>query len=813
MNRVIEYALKAFGRATRALGEPKRDRRTAACVGLLVVVWLTAWWPVIGQGKMLSSGASPNISINAVDPGRLTAGVPTMPPPDRFRYDGGASAWQLEPWFTIAVDQWSSGTVPLWTPYQGFGAPLAANFQSAVFDPLLMIPIAVAGVPLGQDVAILGLFLAGMLAAFAFARVLGMTRLAGLTLGVGFGLNGYFLVASNNGWVRLYAFIPILLLLIELMLRRRQARWFAMTVGAVALSIVGGMPEITFMVLMVAGAYALWRVAIGPRIWSRLEALAQLIGALFAGFLLAGPLLLPAAEYVRLSFNTHGGGWAAALTYPAWKAWYIAVPTWGGHPADSPGGVTGWAGTAICALALLGLLSPTRARRLLAVPMVAILATVVGRAYGLLPLEWISSLPILEAIIFDRWGQVPIAFAFTALAAVAVDAIGRGALSRNRALLGSACLIAALLLGWREITDLAAQTPGISPRRELVLAAAAVLAVMIALLLPRTEGWHRSIRIGAVLAVSVVCLELVSYAHAAWPIYATRSNALAAPSWMPMVKKVVSTDPEARIFGLDGRLTPNTAGVFGLQDIGTIEALYPARYFDYVQAFLEPEAVDRFSTWPTFGVRDAVLDPMVGLTGTRWLLQNTGSGLPVGERGTDGDAPVVAGDQFVWVRDLRGALPRAFLVESTTSATGPEHAIAWLKERREDASRPFEPRREAVVETEAALPVGCEDPGSAAITAYSPLEVVIEVQSRCPTILILTDLAYPGWDATVDGSPVDIRPANLAFRSVQVPRGRSEAVFRYEPSSFRTGLAVFALGAVAVGLGTVLIRRRAARAR
>jgi hypothetical protein len=792
---------------------PQWDGRTIACIAALIGVWLVAWWPVIGGGRMLSTGASPNIAINAVDPGRLTVGVPTTPPPDRFRYDAGASAWVLEPWFTIAADQWRSGTVPLWTPYQGFGGPLAANFQSAVFDPLMMVPVIVAGVPLGQDAAILGLFLAGMLAAFAFARVLGMTRIAGLVLGVGFGLNGYFLVASNNGWVRLYAFIPILLLLVELMLRRRQARWFALTAVAVALSIVGGMPEITFMVLFVAGAYALWRVVVGPRAWSRLGAFVQLVGALLAGLLMSGPLLAPAVEYIGLSFNTHSGGGDAALTVPSWEAWYLAVPAWAGHPADSPGGVTGWAGTAVYALAVLGLLSPTRARRLLAVPMVAVLALVAGRAYGLLPLEWISSLPVLEAIIFDRWGQVPIAFALTALAAVAVDAIGRGALSRRRALVGAVLLAIALVAGWREIAGLAAQTPAIDARRELVLAAAAVVAVAIAAFLPRTEGWHRSIRIGAVLALSVVVLELGSYARDAWPIYPVRSNALAAPSWMPMVQQAVAVDPEARIFGLDGRLTPNTAGVFGLQDVGTIEALYPARYFDYVRAFLEPEAVDRFSTWPGFGPRDAVLDPMVHLTGTRWLLQNTGSALPVGERGEDADAPVVAGDDLVWVRDLRGALPRAFLVESAIPVDGPDAALAWLLERRSDPSRPFDPRAEAVVEAADTLPDRCDDPGVARIAAYAPREVTVDVESRCPATLVLTDLSYPGWNATVNGQPVDVQPADLAFRAVQVPQGPSTVTFRYEPASFRNGLVAAVLGLVATIGGALLIRRRAAAPR
>jgi len=43
---------------------------------------------------------------------------------------------QLFPWKQLVVDQIQSGKVPLWNPYNFSGAPLLANIQSAVFNPI-----------------------------------------------------------------------------------------------------------------------------------------------------------------------------------------------------------------------------------------------------------------------------------------------------------------------------------------------------------------------------------------------------------------------------------------------------------------------------------------------------------------------------------------------------------------------------------------------------------------------------------------------------------------------------------------------------
>lgn len=811
------------------------------CVVLIVAVWAFAWFPVIAQDRSLSTGVSRAIGVSAVDLGVLPPGFSEVPPLDTFRYDAGASAWQLEPWFSTAITMYRDGEIPLWNPYQGFGAPLAANFQSAVFDPLLMVPIALFGVSSGQDISVLGLLLAGMIAAFAFARAIGLRRPAGIVMAVGFGLNGFFLIGSNNEFCRAYAYIPIILLLLELAVRRGRAVWFPLLSIAIALLFYAGMPEITFLVLLTVMAYAAWRVVVGQRAWTRARTAICLGLAVVAGVLLAAPLLVPAAEYVSLSFNTHQGGGAASLTLPKWAILYFAEPFWAGTPLMSPEGVKGWVGVVICVLAVIGCFAPTRARRLVGVPFIAVFALVAGRAYGLLPLQWISSLPVVNAIIFDRWGQATIAFCLVVMASIGVDAVARGALSRRRlkvafGAIGILGVCAAWVIttiaqrsgaewsGWQGANPLPFITAAAGDtsryRLELALVSVALVGVLLVVAVwGDAIRWRRySVRLGAIIAMLLVMLELGAYAHSAWPIYSQRGDALAAPGWVDATRRIASDDSQQRILGIEGKLAPDTPGAFGLSSIGAVDALYPQRYFQYVQTFLDPTVVDRFTGYSNFLDSGALGNPMFLLTGTKWFIQQ-GFAADVPEKnivvnkGTI--APIVWRDTTATIREIVPALPRAFLVDSTVVVPSSEAAaneITRALSQNADDRNGFNPRTGAVLEGSSAEARGvCANAGTARITSYTPRNVVVATEARCPTYLVLTDLFYPGWQASVNGVPVETLAADVAFRAVPVPGGASVVTFEYSPRSFMVGVWLAVSGCVLLaGLSVAIWRRRTA---
>ncbi len=71
-----------------------------------------------------------------------------------------------------------------------------------------------------------------------------------------------------------------------------------------------------------------------------------------------------------------------------------------------------------------------------------------------------------------------------------------------------------------------------------------------------------------------------------------------------------------------------------------------------------------------------------------------------------------------------------------------------------------------------------------------PEEVVAEVTTSYPGLLVLTDLHYPGWIAEENGRRLPMLKADGWFRAVSLPAGTHRVVFRYRPMAFYAGAAV-----------------------
>ncbi len=56
-----------------------------------------------------------------------------------------------------------------------------------------------------------------------------------------------------------------------------------------------------------------------------------------------------------------------------------------------------------------------------------------------------------------------------------------------------------------------------------------------------------------------------------------------------------------------------------------------------------------------------------------------------------------------------------------------------------------------------------------------------------PSYLVIADTQYPGWKATINGSPTQILTANLVQRAVLIPAGNHEITLKFQPKRVITG--------------------------
>jgi len=85
--------------------------------------------------------------------------------------------------------------------------------------------------------------------------------------------------------------------------------------------------------------------------------------------------------------------------------------------------------------------------------------------------------------------------------------------------------------------------------------------------------------------------------------------------------------------------------------------------------------------------------------------------------------------------------------------------------------------------------------------------VAVKYHAASPSLLRLADVYYPGWEASVEGKPLQILRVNHALMGAVVPAGSHEVVFEFKPTRFRLGAAISAIALLLLLLGASLRRR------
>jgi hypothetical protein len=148
------------------------------------------------------------------------------------------------------------------------------------------------------------------------------------------------------------------------------------------------------------------------------------------------------------------------------------------------------------------------------------------------------------------------------------------------------------------------------------------------------------------------------------------------------------------------------------------------------------------------------------------------------------------------------ALPRAWFVDTISVVQKSEDALQQLN------SPGFDPAATAILEKPLNEFIGSPDSAwSVSIAEYKSREIRLKTRTTATGLLVLSEIYYPaGWNAYVDGNPTEIYRTNYILRSVVVPSGSHEVVFKFEPKFYEIGYVVsnagwvVALGCVVVGL-------------
>lgn len=237
----------------------------------------------------------------------------------------------------------------------------------------------------------------------------------------------------------------------------------------------------------------------------------------------------------------------------------------------------------------------------------------------------------------------------------------------------------------------------------------------------------------------------------------------------------------------------NTSAFYS--SIGGYHAAKLRRYQELIEAYIQPEVrnvykalqsaqldtvamVQQGTSYPIYDFSEVNTDslyPVINMLNTRWFILGAGEKgevkLPVENPTAYGNAWFV--NNIKWAANANEELDALGMVDLRHTAVVAKDDFEFLK------------------------PGG---DGSVKLTSYAANEARYEVESDKGGVVVFSEVYYPGWTATVDGSATDVARANYVLRAINVPAGKHEVVFSFNPESVHTTetIAYAALAALAL---------------
>ena len=272
-------------------------------------------------------------------------------------------------------------------------------------------------------------------------------------------------------------------------------------------------------------------------------------------------------------------------------------------------------------------------------------------------------------------------------------------------------------------------------------------------------------------ATGLCCLALLEAALFAGP-FNPREPLSGVPPASPAISWLQAHAGPQPVAALGTVLIPETASLYGLTDARGYEVLSDPR-----ERLFWSRADAGYSDSTLIMTLDRPGIDWLAAAGVAYVMMPSGRNLP----GTT----IVYTEPGVAIAEVPNPRPFAYAATSVASASGPEQAAHML------AGAPLGP-----VVVEGCCPVA----GSADVTsiALAPGLVQLGVTAADRATIVVQQSYQPGWEASIDGQPAEIFPANVLFQAVTVPAGKHLITLSYRPASVTIGAITTVVGIVAL---------------
>lgn len=702
---------------------------------------------------------------------------------DRVQFPLGDFTQQFLVFRQLALNELRQGRLPLWMPCIDSGYPYQADPQSASFYPPalanLMLHLAAGSDRFSLSALELESSLHVLLAAllmYGFLRGETRRRTSALAGALVFGFGGYLTgyPVLQMAIVEAAAWLPLALWGARRLAEVGDARSVALAAAPLALSVLAGHPQTYTFIFYSVALYFLYRAWQSRLTWR--AAIVRLVAVAGLAVLLSAVQLLPSLEYARFSTRAELPYVQSATGFPLADVIQLIVSGVASHFNPL---YVGLMPLALIGLAI-GAARKPHAPFWLSLGVIGLLLSFGGNLAVFDPFYWL--MPGYRLFRDQERHALVVALALSVLTAYGADALLSSMPRRVRAWLQSeqrwlgvgvvllvSALAAVLYLSWLIPSPDLQMVPN---RTGLaVIVSAAALAVLSLRTAPPARRWL------PLLLIAVVGFDLATANRAVnWSEPADPFPALAA---VEAIQADAGSD--FRIHN-EQRLPGHSPCMSQLEEVGGITPIRLAHYDRFVQV------VPRSVRWQLLNVRYLV-------TWRGGLEDHHGRPVDAARLLQEGE-----GENVIYVYRLAQENARAWVVHQVDVLPDREAIYQAL------AAPGFDPRLKAY--TLVSIPV---EPAAGSdhvsILDLEPNRLSIEAELSSPGLLVVSEVTYPGWTASVDGVEAPNVEVDGLLRGVALPAGASRIEMTYRPSTLVVGAALSGLG-VLIGLSAIILRRR-----
>jgi len=861
MRAETEAELSVETRTSRSpvtlFGEPQTTKTHIVNLLIILAAIILLFWRVFFLGETL-------IDVNTLNnqlPWGYAAGVSNYPYNRRDLTD----TYVTREYFVVSA--YKDGEFPLWNPYTMAGHPIYADGVTRTLSPFLLV-YKLFDVPLGYSLARLFELMLGAVFVYLFLTAIGVRASGALMGSLVFGFSAHSMLhLTGLGWWGGLMWLPLVFLFADRAIHRRsQAQAILSGVFLAASFFCGYLPNQVYYVAAVA-LYYLFFASVDRRSKTNriVHTVTMMMLTLGVGLALSATQWVPSLELLSYSNRKIVGAELGYVFLPPWYALTLVFPNLFGEAYDArilklftALGVShdhilylGIAALVPLGFALYWLWKSRRKddhgfliqmtshdepmrRRAVFFVLLGALSLVLMMAAPLY-VHLTRFIPILQVIRVAVRAGVLFLFAATLLVAIGIDLLLRSTREAQwrffqlarRFVVGSAGFVLVAIAGsylirvvgitadpgergrWAFVRKTALALSGQFTPPGLSIIIPLVLLVTVATLLWAFSETRISSRVFLLSMVTVLMVDLFwnsnQFDHTfdrsrVFPRTEVTDFLQQLPPGRVLVAPAELETNRSDTAGAEQIIAPpNTLLPYRISSVTGKNQQFPGWYREFA-SLIEPQ------TNLSHVVFDQYQSPFFDILNVKYVM-------------TRDPLPPVHGygmlreSEGVIVYENRNALPRTYFASDVVEVRSSVESLDKMR------SPDFNPASQTVVENDrssslssaANLPANTTSQVPAAtIIADKRNSVLIETDNEQDGLLVLSDNYYPGWRASVDGSPARILRANHTMRAIAVPAGRHLVSFVFMPEAFLLSVYVSIFGAAVTlaFLGLSVLRRK-----